>query len=154
MDATVDHTSAAVVAAGRVGDVIALEVVEHLPGVGWVGPFLIDLAKRWPAPIVVDVYGPLSAVAGELERAGLPVHRIGVRQVVEAAAMFADNVTLGRIGHGHDFRLADAVASVGRRKVGDRWAFNRRGADISPLVAASLAAWTVQTNVYVKSAIY
>ena len=68
--------------------------------------------------------------------------------------MFADNVTLGRIGHGHDFRLADAVASVGRRKVGDRWAFNRRGADISPLVAASLAAWTVQTNVFVQSAIF
>ena len=46
VDATVDHTSAAVVAAGRVGDVIALEVVEHLPGVGWVGPFLVDLAKK------------------------------------------------------------------------------------------------------------
>ena len=48
-----------------------------------------------------------------------------------------------------DPRLDDAVAAVGRRKIGDRWAFSRTGeADISPLVAASLAVWAVEAGVF------
>jgi hypothetical protein len=39
---------------------------------------------------------------------------------------------------------ADAVAGVTKRKIGDRWAFNRCGdVDVSTLVAASLAVWGV-----------
>jgi hypothetical protein len=46
------------------------------------------------------------------------------------------------VSHRGDYRLTDAVLGARRRSVGDAWVWDRRGnADITPLVAATLARW-------------
>ena len=156
VDATPEGTSASVVAAGLVDGVVAVEVVEHRAGTDWLAPYLCALLTRWPGPVVVDGFGPAAATIPYLrDLPGVELVIVGARQVVEAALVFADLVTVGRVGHVDDYRFTDAVAGVTRRKVGDRWAFDRRGGtDISPIVAASLAAWSVETRPAVVPAIH
>ena len=45
-------------------------------------------------------------------------------------------------------QLNISLASARKRALGDRWAWNRKtvDADITPIVAATLAAWGVKTN--------
>ena len=108
---------------------------------------VIELAQEHGATIVVDSYGPLSAIVPTLEQANrVRVRSVAVGRVVDAAAGLVDLVNSGGIAHMPDPRLDDAVAGVTKRKIGDRWAFNRRGdVDVSVLVAASLAVWGVTT---------
>ncbi len=151
VDAAPDHESAAVVAAGPVSELVyAVEVVEQRAGADWVAAHVAELCERHQVlEVVVDLFGPLGHIVGQLERAGVPVHAVRVADLTTAAAGFVDLVNTGRIAHMGDSRLADAVAAVGRRKIGDRWAFQRAGAaDISPLVAASLAVWAVEAGVF------
>ena len=152
VDATRDRTAAAVVAAGRLDEddehsVVAVEVLEQRPGAEWVAGYVARISADNNAPVVVDAHGPLSSIIPVLERSAAWVRPVRVGDVVDAAAMFCDLVATRRLAHQVDPRLADAVAGVGRRKVGDRWAFSRHGdTDISPLVAASLATWAVETE--------
>jgi hypothetical protein len=149
-----------IVAAGPVdsddGELVAVEVIDCRPGTEWVAGRVAELAVEHHAPVIVDAYGPLSSIIPTLERvAGVIVRPVRVGDVVNAAAGFCDAVASGRLAHLDDPRLDDAVVSVGRRKVGDRWAFNRSSSiDISPLVAASLAVWAVQTGALMVPAIH
>ncbi len=147
VDAAPDHTSASVVAAGSLSElVVAVEVVEQRSGADWVAAHVAELVDRHQViEVVVDLFGPLGHIVGQLERAGVPVRPVRVADLTNAAAGFVDLVNTRRIAHMGDRRLDDAVAAVGRRKIGDRWAFSRTGgADISALVAASLAVWAVE----------
>ena len=83
---------------------------------------------------------------GVLERAGVEVVGVGVREVVEAAQLFVDAVAARTLGHVDDFRLNDAVTSATERKIGDRFGIARAGADVSPLTAAALAHSCVETR--------
>jgi len=162
VDASPDRSSAAVVAAGHLDDddgesAVAVELVEYRDGpVDWVARYVAGLAVRHNGPVVLDGYGPLSSIVGQLTRApGVRVRTLRVGDVVDAAAGFCDLVTAGRLAHMDDPRLADAVASAGRRRVGDRWAFSRSGpTDISPLVAASLAVHAVVNGLFPRPAIH
>jgi hypothetical protein len=160
VDAPRDRSSAVVVGAGRLGDegdaVIALEVVEQRQGAEWVAGYVAALAVEHQAPVVVDAYGPMASLIPLLKRSpGVRVRGVKVGDVVDAAAGLCDLIAQRRIAHMRDPRLDDAVAAVGRRKVGDRWAFNRTGtADISPLVAASLAVWAVDAGAFPRPHIY
>ena len=160
VDATRERDAASIVAAGHLtpGDgqgVIAVEVVEKRERVDWVADYLAVLAVSHTAPVVVDADGPMSSIIPILERAGVTVHGVHTRAVVDAAAGFCDLVAAGRISHMSDPRLDDAVAGASRRAVGDRWAFSRRGdADISPLVAGSLAVWGVENVAYATPRIF
>jgi hypothetical protein len=155
VDAALDRDVSSVVAAGELDNgLIAVEVIEQRHGSEWVAGYVAEVARRHHAPVVVDAYGPLSAVIGQLGRiGGVRVRPVRIGQVVDAAAGFCDLVASRRIAHMRDPRLDDAVANVTRRKVGDRWKFARSAdVDVSALVAASLAAWAAQR--FLEPAIY
>jgi len=143
VDATRDRDAAAVVAAGVAEDYVAIEIVAQRPGVDWLAAYLTDVAVRQSATVVIDAYGPVANLIAPLERAGVNVLAIKVGEVVAAAQTLADLVTTKRLAHLPDPRFTPEA--VGRRMIGERWAFSRKGeADISPMIAASYAAWAVE----------
>ena len=70
-------------------------------------------------------------------------------EVLDACADFFKAVLDRRLVHGSYSELDAAVAGAVKRPVGDRWAWGRKQseADISPLEAVTLAAWSAQTPV-------
>ena len=147
IDVTPERDAAALVAAGSVGDYIALEVIQAADSTGWLLERTIEVAKRWDAPVVIDVGAAAASLIPALEQAELELVPVTMRQYGRACGWFYDQVMEARITHLDQFQLNDAVSSATKRPLGDQWAWNRRGGvNISPLVAASLAAWTAGTR--------
>jgi len=143
VDVAMDRSMAAVVAAGRTGDQVAVEVIAHEAGVDWVAPMLRQLHHARPGvPIVLDALAAATVVA-QLARAQVPVSTTNSMQMAQACQVLADLVNGGRLVHRDHHGLDVAVAEAGTRKLRDAWAWSRRdtAADISPLVAATLAAF-------------
>jgi hypothetical protein len=143
-DVAIDRSAAAVVACWRCGGVPVLEVIEYAPGTGWVAPLVkaISSADR-PPVIMADSAGPVVSVVDELTAAGVTVTTTSTREFTAACAAMLDAVVDGTVLHRGDPALEVAAAGANRRTVGDAWAWGRRTstAEISPLVAASLALW-------------
>jgi hypothetical protein len=68
--------------------------------------------------------------------------------MARACADLVDQVGAASLAHRAQGLLDDTLAGAGRRPLGDGWAWSRRrsDADISPLVAATLAAWAARTR--------
>jgi len=155
LDVRMDRLGASLVACGPVDQYLPIEVVEARSGLDWVLERTIEVAQRWNAPVAIDVAGPAANLIPSLVSAGLTLELLQTQQVTHAAASFYDGVIAKRITHLNDHRLNDAVAGASRRAVGERWAFDRRGlADISPLVAASLATWVADNGQMQRPTIY
>ncbi|WP_406420032.1 terminase [Streptomyces sp. NBC_00842] len=150
VDTTPERSHSAICAAGRSGEAVHIEVVDHRPGTGWVVERLIELVEKWsPCAVVIDPGGPagslIPAVRKELERLGLPDLLIEpkTREVAGATGQFFDAVTEQAVVHLDQAPMATALAGADKRPVGDGWAWARRGVsvDISPLVGCTLAVW-------------
>ncbi|MFD5875697.1 terminase [Streptomyces sp. NPDC060322] len=150
VDVTPERSHAAICAAGRSGEAVHVEVVDHRPGTGWVVERLIELVEKWgPCAVVIDPGGPagslIPAVRKELELLGLPDLLIEpkTREIAGASGQFFDAVASQAIVHLDQALMATALAGADKRPVGDGWAWARRGVsvDISPLVGCTLAAW-------------
>ena len=65
-----------------------------------------------------------------------------------ACAQFYQRATEDGLRHTDQPQLSVALASARKRSLGDRWAWNRKtvDADITPIVAVTLAAWGVKTD--------
>ena len=146
-DVAVDRSAAAVVACWPDTDgVPTLEVVAYGPGTDWVAARLTELHTAHGSPVVLDGgTGPASTVVDQLRdreqppRVGPGPHPAGIHHRLRAAAGRASPT--GTIRHRGDPALDAAVGAAARRTVGEGWAWSRRlpTADVSPLVAASLA---------------
>lgn len=156
LDATPERDRAALVAAGNIAGRTPLEVVDHAADVDRVVARTIEIAQRHRAVVLVERGGPAASAIPTLESAGLVVRAVSVTDFVRACGDFHDAAVHGRLSHRGDYRLTDAVANATKRSVGDAWAWRRRGgADISPLVAATLARWGIVTDALpVTPAIY
>ena len=134
----VDRSSAAVCVADRDG---RAELVEQRDGVGWVVDRVSELCRKWSAPVVLDVFGPEGALVDQLESAGVRVVKYSTRDVARACGLFFDGVADGRVRVRRSEVLDAAVAGARRRSAGDAWVWARKdgGADVSPLVALTLA---------------
>lgn len=158
LDFTPERDRGALVAAGKVGDVTPLEVIQADSDLEGLIAKTIEVARKWRAPVVIDRGSPAASAIPKLERAKVKVRLIPLTELCNACGDFFD-AAHGReasddqpargpeLSHRGDYRLTDAVASATKRKVGDKWAWNRRGgADISPLTAATMARWCVLTT--------
>lgn len=150
VDVTPERSHAAICAAGRSGEAVHVEVVDHRPGTAWVVERLVELVEKWsPCAVVIDPGGPagslIPAVRKELELLGLPDLLIEpkTREIAGASGQFFDAVASQAIVHLDQAPLSTALAGADKRPVGDGWAWARRGVsvDISPLVGCTLAAW-------------
>ncbi|QRV56629.1 terminase [Streptomyces californicus] len=150
VDVTPERSHAAICAAGRSGEAVHVEVVNHQPGTAWVVERLVELVKRHnPCAVVIDPGGPagslIPAVRKELDLLGLPDLLIEpkTREIAGASGQFFDAVASQSIVHLGPGPLSTALAGADKRPIGDGWGWARRGVsvDISPLVGVTLAAW-------------
>lgn len=137
-----DRQFASFAAAGRRSDqLLHVELVDRFVGTAGVVDRAVELWSRWRCPIVVDPAGPAGSLIPLLVERGVEVHETSVRELTQSVGVFVDAVAQQGLRHLGQGPLDAAVAAVRRRQVGDAWAWARASdsADVTPLVAATLA---------------
>jgi hypothetical protein len=117
--------------------------LHHGPGTQGVVDRCLELQTAFGVEVVVDGRGPGAVLIPHLEKAGVRLHIASTGDVLDAFANLESKIRDGQFFHVAAPELDAAAAGAVRRPVGDRSALGRRKteADISPLEAASLAAW-------------
>lgn len=149
VDVAPDRTSAAIGLGVRRGDDTFVEIVDVKRGVDWIVPRCADLAGRWSASFVIDKASPAFSLVDDLELAGCRVVVTSTAEMVTACAGLVDGVADGTTLHDPQPDLDAAVRAARKRSLGDgAFAFGRKAssADISPLVAVTLARWGAITQ--------
>lgn len=147
LDANVDNTWASIAVAGnRPDDAMHFALVSHERRVHWVVPRCVVLAEEHPdAQFALDIHGPLAHLRDALVDAGLNLIEVDTSDYAESCSEFVEGIEQKTLRYPDPQpELSEAVADARRQTLGDRWKWARRasdGADISPLVAASLATW-------------
>ena len=137
LDVSPDGGSAAV----AVSDGAMLDVVAHRAGTAWIVPELAARGDRI-TEIILDPAGPAGALVAPLERAGVTVREVALREHVAACGQLLTAILDGKVTHAGQEELDAAAAGADRRDVGDGgwlWSRRRSTVDISPLVAVTLA---------------
>jgi hypothetical protein len=137
---------------------ISLSCVAYEPGTDWVVPRLVLLRDtRSPLAIVLDVKGPAGSLLLDLEDEGFHLPRDkdrprrgdlaipNAQEVAAAYGLFVDLFRQGLIYHAGDEPLNRAVQTAETRALvgGTAWDRGKGGADISPLVAATIGVWAL-----------
>lgn len=145
---SVDLKFSAIVAASKDGAGIWVKALHHGPGTKLVIERAAELQARHGVSVVIDGRGPGAALITHLERAGVDLHICNTGEVLDAFSSLETRVNDGEFFHFVSTELEAAAAGAVRRSVGDRSALGRKKseADISPLEAASLAAWFVDVG--------
>ncbi len=132
-----------------------VELVEHLPGTGWVLDRILGITERRnPVAVVINPSGPAGAFEQHLRNRDFITladdkptpfskHRLVLttsRAYAQSCGDFANLVTNGGLGHPDQAPLNRAVEGARTRPVAQAWAWlNAPGYDITPLVAVTLA---------------
>ena len=142
-DVAPDGVSASICAAGRrADDLVHVEVIQNDPGTDWCLDRLVALATKWQVPIVLDKRSPAGAFIEDLEEEGVTVVALNTDQYAHACQAFVTEVLGLRVRHQGWPSLAAAVLAAKKRNIGDGgwgWGRKKTSADISSLVAATLA---------------
>ena len=143
LDVQPGDLSASIVVAGRRDDGNAhVEVIRNDPGTDWIVAEATELWDLWRVPVVVDPTSPAGAYIADLEAAGVQVQKASTSEYAAACQSFVNEVKGGRVKHQGWPQLAAAIGAAQQRDIGDGgwgWARKKVTADISPLVAATLA---------------
>lgn len=143
VDATPDQSHASIVVASAQ----AVELIENLPFTAWLVPRIMEMRERsrdlLGASVAVDPSGPAGFVIPALKIANVPVVEVTGQKMGQACAEMFTAVSEGRLRVRPSVVLDAAVASSRSQARGDAWIWSRKdsNADISPLVAATLAHW-------------
>lgn len=117
-------------------------------GTAWAVEFI---ASRWPdtASVVIDGMSPAASLIPELVARKVKVTVTSSSDMMKACGMFYDGILQRSITHFDQPGLNAALAAADRRfGSGGAWSWDRKSldADITPLVAATLAHWGVSTT--------
>ncbi len=139
VDVTPDLSHASVARATLVPAGVLLDLPAHRRGTGWVAAEVEQLRGDSEVPVVLDLGGPASVLAKAVPETVNP----GGRDVAQACVGLLDGLIGRTAWHADGAQLDAAVKGASRRPVGDAWTWSRRNslADISPLVAITLALW-------------
>lgn len=152
-DVTPDLSIACIVIAGCIpGDRILVEIGidpqdrrDHRAGIAWVVPRLKELRKRHRvAAVVIDPASPAGTLLVEMTRGSLEPVLPNGRETGQSFGQFLDWVRDRRLVHMGDLDMRKAVAGAQSRDIGDgqrAWSRRHSPNDITPLCAATLAAW-------------
>ncbi|HKY68605.1 MAG TPA: hypothetical protein VJM49_19625, partial [Acidimicrobiales bacterium] len=154
LEFTTDRDHGAVVCAGDAEGVTALAVLEHSSDIEALVARAAKVSAEWGAAVVIDKSGPAASAIPALERAGATVMGVALSDVVRACGDFHDAANNARLAHRGDDRLTDAVKAATKRRVADAWVWRRGGADLSPLIAGTLARWGVVTALALVPAVH
>lgn len=144
VDISPGRDAASIVACGMsLEGQVWVDVVENRRGTPeWVIPRLkAILEKQACRAVLIDVLSPAGSLIDPLEAEGIKVSRTGSNILAAATAQIYDAVMSHELRHMDQTSLNLAAAAARKRKLGDAWAWNRsnQDADITPLVAATLA---------------
>lgn len=139
-----ERSWSAVAVADREGRV---ELIDYEVGTNWLVARAGQLAKKWGAPVAVNVSGPAGAFVSDLKTAGVKVVEVGSADLTKACGQFYDAVMGQNISVLTDLRLDRAVLAAQTRPSGDAWIWDRKSplVDISPLMAATIALFAAKT---------
>lgn len=140
VDVSPSHTWSSVVLCGSG----VLELVDRRRGSGWLPERLAQLCRDHGVErVTLDPAGPAGAVIPDLEAAGVQLDLLDGKSSVQACSSLVESIGSGRVQVRQADAFTEAVAGATRRKIGDNWKWSRVGSevDISPLVAATWAAW-------------
>jgi phage terminase large subunit-like protein len=146
IDVTPNRSAATIAVAGwRADRRVHVEVVDHRPGTDWIVERVAELDRRWhPWPVIVDPASPAASLLIDLASLGVPTETLSARDYAAACAQFYDAVVRAqpRVAHLDQPVLNLAVGAARKRVFGDAWVWARKlGADVTPLVAVTLARW-------------
>jgi hypothetical protein len=99
------------------------------------------IARERNLPVGIGKRGPAAPLIPDLEERGVRVVGGGLDDFIQGCADIRDLVETQGAAHGAYPELDEAVDAATWKKVGDRRVFERKGADISMLEAATWAAW-------------
>lgn len=148
IDVSPSRDMAAVSAAWRRPDGLpVIEVVRHEHGVGWVVGQVQELLARYAkSEVSIDTVGSAASLLPELTRKRVPHRLLSTSDVARSMGLLLDRINAGTIRHGDQLVLNVALASADKRRIGDKWAWARGDSDITPLVSATLALWSLETT--------
>lgn len=158
VEVTPDRSAASIAVAGLREDGAAhIEIVDHAEGTSWVINTLIGVKEVFGAAYVaIDPSSPAGSLIEDLKANGIEVIPVTGQQVSQATALIVDmtcstrlndeglEVPAPKVWHRDDGRMATALASATKRDTGDggfAWSRKNSTADITPIVAPSLALW-------------
>lgn len=154
VDVNPERTSASIGVAGRRTDGLwQFAIADRRKGVDWVPARCVELLASDPfASFVVLARSPADALVPDLEDAGLRVERVSGADYGMACAGFYDAVDQHQAWFPDPQRdVEDALAGARKGAVSENaWHWSRKAstaADISPLVAVTLALWAAMGGV-------
>lgn len=148
LDVAWDRASASISACGyRPDGVLHLETVENRPGTDWVSAVLVEKTRRNGGAVVIDPGSPAGSLIEDLKKAGVHVLEVTARDYAQACGWLYDAVKDGEVRHLPESELDSAVAGAQMRELAGAFAWDRKKqtADITPLVAVTLACWGFRT---------
>lgn len=152
-DGNMDGTWASIAVCGaRADEVPQGAVVRHERGTDWIVPACSEIqGQHRKSRFVIDKRGPLAHLIPKLKAARVRLIEASTEDYGNACADFVAAVVGDRDRPGGQFRyphpqpeLDEALANARKAPLGDRWKWSRKdsaGADISSLVAVTLAYW-------------
>lgn len=151
VDVAPDRSRTSIGAAGALADGRTLvQLMDTRQGVAWAVPAVAAIVREdRPGAVLVDDSGQSRTLIAPLEAAGVRVTRSTTADLVAACGNLFDRVVERRAAHLGQAALTAAVEAARQRDLGDGWAWSRRrsGADITPLVACTLAAHALERPV-------
>lgn len=159
LDITPGHEWATIVAAGRNSEGrMHLEITsrgsafDHRPGTDWVVARLAEIrqAQGGYCRLVIAAGSAAEALVPELERAGFTVDRVKAAEVPAACGHFYDLAIHSDMSHLGQEELTASVTAARRKWVADRtftWVRTSSTVDLSPLFAATWAAWVTDSEI-------
>ena len=149
-DVSPNRSSSSIAAAGlRPDGLTQIEVIDQHPGTGWISARLAELTSRHRNEGVFCAgASPAASLVPDLEALGVKVEAVDTRDEASACGMLYDDVEQEKLRHLGDGVLRAAIRGAATRPLGDAWAWARKksSADITPLVAVSLALWASRTG--------
>lgn len=120
------------------------ETMDHRPGTDWVVARMTQIGARLGVRKVTIQSGQAAeALVPELEAAGFEVVKLNGPETAAACGSFHDLATSGRLAHLGQSDLDAALACAKRLDRDGYWLWGRKkSGDITPIVAATLAAAT------------
>jgi len=156
-DVSPDRRTAIVAAGLNEQGRMHVEVIHANAGTGWVHDRLVELYDKHDVEqIVCDGYAPSSAIARRVDEAGITVKRLDTLEYGNACTLFVDAIGESSLRHLGQDEMTSAIRGAKSRPLVDRFAWSRTksSADISPLVAATLAHWSAVENNVGTTAIF
>ena len=141
------HSTIAVAASADAG--VAVEIVTTRPGTNWVMDALRTLVRDHQVEkVLVQATGPMGTILPELEEEGISFSALTMTEMARSAAVFLDHITENTIGIRTNDEMDRAVEGAKQATQGDafRWARRNTATNLSPLIAASMAAWSASNS--------